>query len=575
LLPADGLAAISALQWVPHNIKIYAIVLQETWNIKYPNLLTLPGFQQIVYHTRNNNNNGGGVGIYVHEGLNFKVNTNPVDYISKIFESISIDILYPYRRLTLSSIYRSPNAPNNTTPAQAMESFLTKFDSFLNNISSTKKNLYIFLDANINLLLKNNQNVANYFEPILSNGFLPINSKATRIQGASYSLIDHIVTNINPESLGTTGTIIADLSDHYVNFTEIPIPQCKAKKRNIVVKQHFTIENIERFKTGLRPLRWETVTNSNTVDDAFDEFSKIFTDLYELNFPLVRSKFNKNIHKQNNFMTNGLLISRKNKIKLHKNVALYKQPNDIIKFNQYRNIYNTLIRASKKLYFEQNLFINKCNPKKTWDLLKEATNLTKGKSTIDRIKVNNVPTDNPMDMAYAFNEFFSSIGTDISNTIPATNKNPISYLDQHDDIIPLDLGNTSQLHVCDIIKPMLVKKSLDLDGISTSLIKNIATEISIPLAHIFNLSLTTGVFPNKLKKSRIVPIFKSGDPESCDNYRPISLLSSLSKVLEKMVCVQLVNHLNRNKLLYDNQFGFQRGKSTEHNLVKVVNYIRR
>jgi hypothetical protein len=114
---------------------------------------------------------------------------------------------------------------------------------------------------------------------------------------------------------------------------------------------------------------------------------------------------------------------------------------------------------------------------------------------------------------------------------------------------------------------------MDLDGISTNLIKTIATEISVPLAHVFNLSLTTGVFPSRLKTSRIVPIFKSGDPEICYNYQPISLLSSLSKILEKMVSIQLVNHLDRNNLLYENQFGFQRGKSTEPNLLKVVNYI--
>jgi hypothetical protein len=122
--------------------------------------------------------------------------------------------------------------------------------------------------------------------------------------------------------------------------------------------------------------------------------------------------------------------------------------------------------------------------------------------------------------------------------------------------------------VCDIIKSMLSKNSLDLDGISTNWIKCIAVEISVPLAYILNLSLTTGVFPSKLKTSRVVPIYKSGD-----NYCPISLLSSLSKILEKMVSIQLVNHLDRNKLLYDSQFGFQRGKSTEHNLIKVVNYI--
>ncbi len=87
------------------------------------------------------------------------------------------------------------------------------------------------------------------------------------------------------------------------------------------------------------------------------------------------------------------------------------------------------------------------------------------------------------------------------------------------------------------------------------------------------LSLTLGIFPSKLKTSRIVPIYKTGDRELCDNFRPISLLSLLSKVLEKIVCIQLVNHLDRNKLLNDNQFGFQRGKSTEHNLLKAVNFI--
>jgi hypothetical protein len=169
-------------------------------------------------------------------------------------------------------------------------------------------------------------------------------------------------------------------------------------------------------------------------------------------------------------------------------------------------------------------------------------------------------------MANAFNEFFTSIGTDISNSIPHTNVDPLSYKTSEDDLTLLDLGSTGPIHVCDVIRSMLSKNSMDLDGISTNLIKNIANEISIPLAHIFNLSLTMGVFASRLKTSRIVSIFKAGDPEQCDNYRPISLLSSLLKILEKMVRIQLVNHLDHNKLLYENQFGFQRGKSTEHNL---------
>jgi hypothetical protein len=114
-------------------------------------------------------------------------------------------------------------------------------------------------------------------------------------------------------------------------------------------------------------------------------------------------------------MTNGLLISRSNKLKLQKLAVNSRLPIDINKFRQYRNIFNGLVRASKKMYFEQNLHIYKRNPKKTWDLLKEATNLTKNACKIDKLKINGQTSDNPAEMANAFNEFFSSIGTEISN----------------------------------------------------------------------------------------------------------------------------------------------------------------
>ena len=139
----------------------------------------------------------------------------------------------------------------------------------------------------------------------------------------------------------------------------------------------------------------------------------------------------------------------------------------------------------------------------------------------------------------------------------------------------LELGSTNQTHICDIIKSLQPKNSCDIDGLSTKLIKNIATEISWPLAHVYRLSLSSGIFPAGLKNSRTVPIFKTGNPELCDNYRPIALLSTLSKILEKIISVQLVNHLDRNNILYKHQYGFERNKSTEHSLIHATNYISR
>jgi hypothetical protein len=235
-----------------------------------------------------------------------------------------------------------------------------------------------------------------------------------------------------PNGIGLAGTIISDLSDHFINFIEIIHNFNTTKKIETVTKRAITNDNVDRFKLALQQLRWETVPNKQTVDEAFDEFSNIFNDLYNINFPTMHFQFNKNIHKINDFITTGLLISRQTKAKLHKIAVTNRLPEDILKFKQYRNVFN-LIRTSKKLYFEQNLFKNKGNPRKTWELLKEATNLIKSNNKIEKIKVN-VLTDNPTDMANAFNEFFSSIGTDISNSLPHTNTDPLSYISTNDDL---------------------------------------------------------------------------------------------------------------------------------------------
>ena len=117
------------------------------------------------------------------------------------------------------------------------------------------------------------------------------------------------------------------------------------------------------------------------------------------------------------------------------------------------------------------------------------------------------------------------------------------------------------------------KSSTDANGISVKILKTIKYQISEPLSHLFSLSISTGVFPSKLKTSKTIPIFKAGDHTSCDNYRPISLLSSISKILEKGVTNTLVNHLEINYLLYDNQYGFLRGRSTIHNITKLTTKI--
>ena len=94
-----------------------------------------------------------------------------------------------------------------------------------------------------------------------------------------------------------------------------------------------------------------------------------------------------------------------------------------------------------------------------------------------------------------------------------------------------------------------------------------------PLMHIFDLSLKNGVFPDKLKIARVTPIFKSGDKEFVSNYRPISVLSCFSKILERIMYNRLYSFLISNHILYTKQFGFQKDHSTEHAILQLTNQI--
>jgi len=274
-------------------------------------------------------------------------------------------------------------------------------------------------------------------------------------------------------------------------------------------------------------------------------------------------------------MTAGLLVSRLTKLELCKKAAKNRTPESVNTYKKYRNCYNTLLRISKKMYFDKSFDLHKRNPKKTWELLKEATNLTKSNDKIENLTINGNLVSDSKQMADEFNNFFVNVGVQISESIIPTNAKPEDFMPQLDNLTEIDLGSTNQTHFCDIVKSLQPKCSTDSDGLSTKLLKRVALEISKPMSYIFNLSLQTGKFPTSLKTSRTVPIFKAGDSRLCDNYRPIALLSSLSKILEKMVSVKLVNHLDFNKILYEHQYGFQRNKSTEHNLIHAINYIGR
>ena len=212
--------------------------------------------------------------------------------------------------------------------------------------------------------------------------------------------------------------------------------------------------------------------------------------------------------------------------------------------------------------------------KKTWSKINEI--ITKKRKVPDLPKYfldnDTILTDN-LEIANCFNNFFTKVGPSLARSIKTpANKSYQDYLKQS---IPstFSFNTVTPINVSSITKKLKPKTSSGHDGLSTVLLKYIADEIISILTNIINQSLCMGIFPNSLKIAKVNPVFKKGNPHTPDNYRPISLLPSISKVFEKIVYTQVYDYMNENDLLFKSQYGFRKLHSTELAALEITDKI--
>ena len=171
------------------------------------------------------------------------------------------------------------------------------------------------------------------------------------------------------------------------------------------------------------------------------------------------------------------------------------------------------------------------------------------------------------------NTFFANLGYNTTKHLSCTN-NYQKYLPKP-NIHSFFMSPIKPTEICNIAKNLKNKSSAGFDGISTKLLKQIIASISYPLSILFNQSFLTGTVPNKLKIARVIPIFKNGDKCNPINYRPISILPSISKLLEKAVAKRLNKFLDVNKLLSNPQHGFRTGHNTTTAITIALDFVTR
>ena len=223
-----------------------------------------------------------------------------------------------------------------------------------------------------------------------------------------------------------------------------------------------------------------------------------------------------------------------------------------------KKLVTSKVRKRKRSYYSEKLS-SANSSSDVWNVLKSIMPKSKFKqSDISKISQDVVKTEQ-------FNKYFAKVGEDLAANIPHVP--PIPF---HGNVKSFSLRQVSENEVIKVLCGMKNKKSIGTDGIPMYILKLSAPVIIPSLTHIINTSLSRGVMPLHWKEAKVVPIFKSGDKTHPSNYRPIAILSSASKIIEKLVQIQLTNHLKINNLLSSEQSGFRENHSTVTSLVRVT-----
>ena len=553
-LPRNGNQMIAFLSTLNHKFSV--ICCSETWLNSDRFIEDLfPNYNQ--YHSMRPSNQpyGGGVAIFIHKSLNSEYMPD-ISCNNDIIECVFVSIKHRDNKLVIGCCYRKPNPANSTEfTSSLMDKILTMDSNSLKIISG---------DFNFDLLnIANDNNSASFLDSMLSLGLINSISKISRV--ASGTLLDNIF--ITHSLKFESGLMRWDISDHYPVFAIIDNLFFSNSNSSLIKFRLMNEICLDNLYASLESCNFEGVLGNDNLDDAFMKLDSILHQHLNQCCPII----NKIVSKRDRIKP---WINRDLKILINMRQQKYlSYRHRVITFEEYkpfRNYVNRQIDSAKKNYFTK-LFNNvKSDMEKTWSTLNTLLKPNADRSThIDKIVYDNQTIDNSSDICKLFNEHFSTVGSRISNSFSNGQNtfDPPSRISNSFFFRPVTSNDV------DAIISNLENKSNGINTYSAKILKHIKPIISPILASLFTKSFLSCHFPTQFKIARVIPLHKGNSKHDLNNYRPISLLPLLSKLLERVVYNQIWNFLDTFNLISESQYGFRRNRSTTMAVLENLDYV--
>ena len=525
-------------------------------------------------YAKHNKSKGSGITIYYKNSHLFQ-RISSLDVRNNYFECMGGRFKTNDSQFYIIVVYRYHN------------NIKTFFESFMETISSyNDKPLLIIGDFNLDLLQFDTDPIIDEFvNMMISSSLFPLINKPTNFFRNSSTLIDHAWCNILHEDIKPY-IINSSVSSHKPILTTIPtsIKQFTNERDN--VGKHIRTHNVNEdtisafstdFESILSHFNFDTefITDSSTIRSLFSNFYGKVSEIYCKHISVDKVLTSKRNSFDKPWITTGIAKACKVKNKLHnkwiKSRGSPLEEKCKKEYKLYRSRLRNIIREAELNHFRKKFLKTSGNIRKAWQVINSIRCKKKSKQFPNFIDINGTIITDRRVICNNFNDYFVNVANNlnrdkyINHDIPEFN----DYLkDRNASAIVLTPISSDEIQ--DIIAKLNNYKAND---ISPLLLKPLSYKFSYSLRYLFNSCMLAGVFPNELKIAKVTPLYKSGNSNCMSNYRPISILPTLSKIFEKLLHKRIYNFLEHSNIIYDYQFGFTQGYSTMHAVQTAISSV--
>ena len=387
------------------------------------------------------------------------------------------------------------------------------------------------MDHNLDFLRSSwHMDTQKFIELNLDSNLLPCITRPTCITKSTATLIDNVLISKNLQGKQDSKIIITDISDHLPSAVTINGNFLEKKQKIEIRSRKITDKTIQAITDVLAGHDWENDLCNEEVNSNFKRFHERLLSTLNKLAPKRRIKLSYKQSKREPWISPSLLKCSTKQHKYYKQAIKNKDDLHWDKYKAYKKIFDKIKRYVKIDYYQNKCVEFRNNSKKLWNMINKISGKNNDNtSIIDYIKVDNIEYYDSSGITNNLCKYFANIGEHLASKIPKSNKSINEYLARIEkNEKSLFLRPTSEQEINKIIEKLPNKNSSGHDNISNILLKRLEDPLLSPLNIIFNQSITCGIFPDEMKLADVFPLHKGKEKFLPTNYRPISLLLTIS-----------------------------------------------